>query len=63
MDNASNKDTPSWNQRRSGGTKTLADSLAQHDVPEVDFEAPRVNGLSQPIDLSYPASPPKTSES
>ncbi len=50
-------------QSLSGGKKTLSNALAQHDVPDIDFEAPRVNRLSQPIDLSYPVSPPKTGES
>jgi len=34
-----------------GKTTSLADAMAQYDVTDVDFEPPRVGGLSRPADL------------
>lgn len=39
-------------RKLAGGMITLADALAQHDVPDVEFEAPRVGGLYRAADLS-----------
>ena len=34
------------------GQMTLVDALAQHGVPDFDFEPPRAGGLYRPVDLS-----------
>jgi len=39
-------------RKLAGGMITLADALAQHDAPDVEFEAPRVGGLYRTADLS-----------
>ncbi len=39
-------------RKLAGGQVTLADALAQHDVPEFDFEPPRAGGLYKAVDLS-----------
>ncbi|MGB7989780.1 MAG: type II toxin-antitoxin system Phd/YefM family antitoxin [Candidatus Methylophosphatis roskildensis] len=39
-------------RRLTGGQMTLVEALAQPDVPDFDFEAPRAGGLCRPADLS-----------
>ena len=39
-------------ERLTGDQITLAAALAQHDVPDFEFEPPRAGGLYQPADLS-----------
>ncbi|MBK1719880.1 type II toxin-antitoxin system Phd/YefM family antitoxin [Thiocystis violacea] len=38
-------------QRLTGGRMTLASALAQHDVPDFDFDPPRATHLYRPADL------------
>jgi prevent-host-death family protein len=38
-------------RRLAGGVTTLADALAQHGVPDVEFEPPRVGGLYRAANL------------
>lgn len=35
-----------------GGQMTLVEALAQHDVPDFEFEPPRAKELFRPADLS-----------
>jgi prevent-host-death family protein len=39
-------------RKLAGGMTSLADALAQQDVDDVDFEAPRAGGLYRAADLS-----------
>ena len=39
-------------RKLTGDQMTLGEALAQYAVPDFDFEAPRVNGLTRPADLS-----------
>ncbi len=39
-------------QKLSGGQLTLVEALAQHDVPDFDFEPPRAGDIYRPADLS-----------
>jgi PHD/YefM family antitoxin component YafN of YafNO toxin-antitoxin module len=39
-------------RRLVGKTTSLAEAMAQYDVSDVDFEPPRVRGLTRPTDLS-----------
>jgi prevent-host-death family protein len=38
-------------RKLTGKTTSLAEAMAQYDVAEADFEAPRVGGLYRPADL------------
>jgi prevent-host-death family protein len=39
-------------RKLTGEQMTLADAVAQQDVPDFDFEPPRADGLYRPADLS-----------
>jgi prevent-host-death family protein len=39
-------------RKLTGKTMSLAEAVAQYDVPDVDFEPPRMGRLSRPADLS-----------
>jgi prevent-host-death family protein len=39
-------------RKLTGGQSTLAEALAQPDVPDFDFEPPRIGGLYRTPDLS-----------
>ena len=39
-------------RKLTGDQMTLGEALAQYAVPDFDFEAPRVDGLTRPADLS-----------
>lgn len=39
-------------RKLAGGQMTLVEALAQHEVPDFEFEPPRVEGLFRPADLS-----------
>lgn len=39
-------------RRLTGGQMTLVEALAQHDVADFDFEAPRAGGPYRPADSS-----------
>ena len=39
-------------RKLTGAEMTLVEALAQHDVPDFDFEPPRAGGLYRPVDLS-----------
>ena len=39
-------------RKLTGGQMTLVEALAQRDVPDFDFEAPRAGGFHRPVDLS-----------
>lgn len=39
-------------RKLTGGQMNLVEALAQHNVQDFDFEAPRAGGLYRPADLS-----------
>jgi prevent-host-death family protein len=39
-------------RKLTGAQTTLVEALAQRDVPDFEFEPPRVSGLYRPADLS-----------
>ncbi len=39
-------------RKLTGGQMTLVEALAQHDVPDFDFEPPHAGDLYRPADLS-----------
>ena len=39
-------------RKLTGGQMNLAEALAQHNVQDFDFKAPRVGGLYRPAELS-----------
>jgi len=39
-------------QRLSGASSSIIDMLAMPDVADIDFVAPRVQGITKPADLS-----------
>lgn len=39
-------------QRLVGGTPSIVDLLAMPGMDDIDFEAPRAEGLTRPVDLS-----------